>query len=123
LARLDEAARIMLASNAHGDEGEMLRVRGLTLLDLNDPVGAEECLRTAIKVAREKSAELWELRAATDLGRLLRSRGRSAEAHQMVLSVCGLFPEDAARDVTRARALLEELSLFSRIAPATGIRA
>lgn len=123
LAQLDEAARIMLASNAHGDEGEMLRVRGLTFLDLNDPLGAEECLRAAIKVAREKSAKLWELRAATDLARFLRGRGRSAEAHQMVLSVCGLFREDTSADVACARALLEELSLFSRIAPSTVIRA
>ena len=55
LAQLDEAARIMVASNAHGDEGEMLRVRGLSLLDLNDFMGAEECLRAAIKVARKKA--------------------------------------------------------------------
>jgi class 3 adenylate cyclase/tetratricopeptide (TPR) repeat protein len=123
LAQLDEAARIMLASHAQGDEGEMLRVRGLSLLDLNDPLGAEECLRAAIKVARRKSAKLWELRAATDLAHLLRSRGRSVEAHQMVLCVCGLFPEEAAPDVARARALLEELGRLSRIAPATGIRA
>jgi class 3 adenylate cyclase/tetratricopeptide (TPR) repeat protein len=123
LAQLDEAGRIMVASNAYGDEGEMLRVRGLCLLDLNDLVGAEECLRAAIKVARKKSAKLWELRAATDLARLLRSRGRSAEAHQMVLSVCGFFPEDTAADVARARALLEELSLVSPIASTTVSRA
>ncbi|MGH9642101.1 MAG: ATP-binding protein, partial [Terriglobales bacterium] len=115
LTQLDEAARIMVASNAHGDEGEMLRVRGLCLLDLNDLLGAEKCLRAAIEVAHEKSAKLWELRAATDLANLLRSRGRSAEAHQMVLAVCGLFPADTAADVAGARALLEELSHFSPI--------
>src|SRR5208337_2312482 len=123
LAQLDEAARIMRASNAHGDEGDMLRIRGLSLLDLNDPQGAEACLRTAIKVARERSAKLWELRAATDLARFLRSRGRFAEAHRLVRSVCGLFPENPAADLARARALLEELSPFSRtnrnVAPAT----
>ena len=68
------------------------------------------CFNEAIDLAREQSAKLWELRAATSLARLWRDQGKRAEAHDLLAPVYGWFTEgfDTA-DLKDAKALLEEL--------------
>ena len=57
-------------------EAELHRLRGELLLALPEPdqPEAEACFRRALAVAREQGAKMWELRAATSLARLWRTR-------------------------------------------------
>ncbi len=64
----------------------------------------------ALEIARSQSALLFELRAARDLARLRRDRGRVAEARDLLAPVYAAFTEGFAfPDLVEARALLEEL--------------
>jgi len=54
-------------------------------------VEAEACFLKAIEIARQQSAKLWELRAATSLARLWHGQGRRAEAGQLLTEGYGWF--------------------------------
>ena len=61
-------------------EAEALRVRGDALRALRDPDGAEASYRSAVAVAREQGARLFELRTVIASSRLQHSLGRTADA-------------------------------------------
>ena len=64
----------------------------------------------ALALARQRGAHLLELRAATDLARLLAGQGQPAEARQVLAPVYGSFTEGAdTADVQEARAVLAGL--------------
>ena len=79
-------------------EPETWRVKASLLLQLAASPGiadsradelreeGERCLRTAISKAQLQASKGWELRAAVDLGRLLKSSRRKAEAASIVRS-------------------------------------
>jgi predicted ATPase len=94
-------------------EAELHRVKGDLLMGLprRDPGEAEERFHRAIAIARQQSARMWELRAATSLARLWRDHGRRAEAHDVLAPVYGWFTEgfDTA-DLKGAKELLKELT-------------
>ena len=71
---------------------------------------AETCFHRALNVARGQGAQMWMLRAATDLGRLWRGQGRPAEAQALLAPIYGWFIEgfDTA-DLKDAKALLDAL--------------
>jgi predicted ATPase/class 3 adenylate cyclase len=72
---------------------------------------AEACFRQALDIARQRSAKVWELRAATSLGRLWRRQGKQAEALDCLAPIYKWFTEGFdTRDLQEAKALLEELS-------------
>jgi class 3 adenylate cyclase/tetratricopeptide (TPR) repeat protein len=54
---------------------------------------AEQCFRQAISIARQQSAKLWELRAATDLAQLWSSNGRREEARDLLAPIDAWFTE------------------------------
>ena len=61
-------------------------------------------------IARQQSAKLWELRAATSLAQLWREQGKRAEARDLLAPVCGWFTEGFGMPVLQdAMTLLEEL--------------
>ncbi|HTB43259.1 MAG TPA: AAA family ATPase [Acetobacteraceae bacterium] len=67
-------------------------------------------LREALAVARVQEAKLWELRAATDLARLLSARGERDAARDLLGPVYAWFTEGLdTPDVVAARAVLEEV--------------
>ncbi len=74
---------------------------------------ARECeghLREALAVARGQGAGLLELRAARDLARLWRDRGRVSAACDLLAPVYASFTEGFGfPDLVEARALLDEL--------------
>jgi predicted ATPase len=72
---------------------------------------AENAFRTSIETARRQSAKSLELRATTNLARLLAKQGRRDEARSMLADIYNWFTEgfDTA-DLKDAKALLEELS-------------
>jgi predicted ATPase len=93
-------------------EAETYRLKGELLLKQNDSniEEAENCLRSAIEIAREQSAKSWELRATTSLAQLLKKQGYRDEARSMLADIYNWFTEgfDTA-DLKDAKALLEEL--------------
>ena len=88
-------------------------VKGELLLAQNpsDLAEAERCFGAAIEIARRQSARLPELRATTNLARLLAKQGRRDEARAMLAEIYGWFTEgfDTA-DLKDAKALLDELN-------------
>ena len=108
---LDEAARQVEETQERWAEAHMLRVRGELLAALGERDAAEAGLRQAIAVARRQQAKLWELRAATSLGRLWREQGRDGEARDLLAPVYGWFTEGLdAPDLGAAKLLLRELA-------------
>ena len=88
-------------------EAELHRLKGELLLIVGD-AEAGACFRRALEVASRQGSKGWELRAATSLGRLWRSQGRTDEARELVAGAYAWFMEgfDTA-DVRDAKALLD----------------
>ena len=78
---------------------------------LGDWPAAEASFHKAITVARQQSAKLYELRAATSLARLWRDQGKRDEARDLLAPVYGWFTEGFNTPVLQeAKSLLDELS-------------
>jgi class 3 adenylate cyclase/tetratricopeptide (TPR) repeat protein len=87
-------------------ESELLRQRAqiLVALNLSKVREAESYLKKSIDVARGQSAKSLELRAATSLAELWRTRGRLDEARALLEPICRWFDEGAeTADLRRAR--------------------
>jgi len=76
-------------------DAELHRLKGelLIMKDQGNMAEAEQCLRTAIDIARCQEAKLFELRATVSLARLLASHGRREEAGGMVAEIYNWFTE------------------------------
>jgi class 3 adenylate cyclase/predicted ATPase len=111
LPLLDDALQIIERTGERLLAGELHRHKGELLLRQGHAEAAEQLYRTALSIAREQEAKLWELRAAASLARLWRDQGRRAEAHDLVASVYGWFAEGFdTRDLREVKALLDELA-------------
>jgi class 3 adenylate cyclase len=111
LAVLDEWSAGVQSPNV--TEPELHRLKGELLLRLAgaDPGEAEAAFRRAAEVARGRAQKSLELRAVTDLARLLHRQGRRDEARPMLADIYGWFTEGLDTvDLKAARALLDELS-------------
>src|SRR5262249_41990321 len=107
--RLDEALVMVEASGQHYWTAELHRLTGVVTRGA-DEKAAEASFRTAIAIARGQGAKSFELRAATNLGRLWASQGKDTEAHALLSDVYAWFTEGLETpDLREARALLEEL--------------
>jgi predicted ATPase len=88
---------------------EALRITGETLLLLQQVEAAEDQFRRALDCARRQGALSWELRVATSVARLLRTRGHSADAMAILKPVYDRFTEGfETADLVTARTLLAE---------------
>ena len=99
LARAAELARLT---------GEQWCLPEITRLraryDAVDAAESAAMLREALAVARMQGAKLWELRAATDLARLLCARGEHDAARELLAPVCAWYAEGPdSEDLARAR--------------------
>ena len=95
-----------IRSLANRVRGELLRKRSG-----NEDGEAEAAFREALNVARRQESRLLELRAAVSLGRLLRDRGKAAEARALLAPIYQWFTEGFdTQDLKDAKALLEELA-------------
>jgi len=112
LSTIEQAFPVIEKSDERCYEAEVHRLKGELLLakDASNATQAEECLRTAIDIARHQMAKSWELRATTSLARLLRDTNRRDEGRTMLAEIYNWFTEgfDTA-DLKDAKALLEEL--------------
>ena len=99
MARLDHAFAEMEATHERWAEPELHRIRGLLLERRGESAAAvEACHRRALATARQRGANAWALRAATNLAACLRAQGRAAEARDALaqaLSEGAPLPESA----------------------------
>jgi predicted ATPase len=108
LRLIDEATQL---SNDRWLAPEPHRLRGELLLSAGRREEAERCFQQAILVAREQSARLLELRAATGLGRLWHDRGRRGEARDLLAPIYAWFTEGFDMpDLKEAKVLLDQLA-------------
>jgi len=108
---LDEAAKIVEATQERWAEAEMHRIRGTLLLSIHEHAAAEASYRRALAVARRQNAKFWELRAALGLARLWRDQGKRTEARDLLAPVYGWFTEGLNTPVLQeAKTLLEQLT-------------
>jgi tetratricopeptide (TPR) repeat protein len=94
---------------------ELLRLKGeLSLLHGTRDAAemAQDYFQQALDEARQRGTLAWELRAATSLARLLRDRGRSADALACLQPVYHRFTEGfGTADLVAAKQLLDDLGI------------
>ena len=114
-----DALAMSEASGAHYWDAELKRLQGALTLrrgtSRRTNTEAESCFRSSIEIARRQKAKSLELRAATSLGRLWQSEGKTAEARGLLAEAYASFDEgfDTA-DLREAKSLLEELEPATR---------
>jgi predicted ATPase len=107
---LDEALRLVEATEERWWEAELHRLKGelLLRLALPDIPQATACFHQALDVARRQQAKALELRAALSLSRLWQQRGQQDQAQQLLSEVYSWFTEGfETPDLQEARAWLE----------------
>jgi class 3 adenylate cyclase/predicted ATPase len=113
LIELEDALQISSRSADAWFSAELNRKRGELLLADPSPhaEAAEAAFQRAVAIAREQSANLFALRAATSLARLWDAQGKRVEARQLLASVYSDFAEGFdTPDLEDARALLVTLA-------------
>jgi class 3 adenylate cyclase/tetratricopeptide (TPR) repeat protein len=91
-------------------DAELHRLQGVALLGLNRFEESQGALEEALQIARRQKAKAYELRAATNLARLLVERGRRAAARNLLRPIYGWFTEGFnTSDLKEAKTLLDEL--------------
>ncbi|MBV8574082.1 MAG: AAA family ATPase, partial [Acetobacteraceae bacterium] len=97
-AKAEEALAIAEETGECWAVPEVLRVKALIALHDTDDSAADESealLRRSIEIARSQGAASWHLRSASNLERLLRSRGRADEGLRLLHDAYAAFDEDA----------------------------
>jgi len=116
--RIEEALEITGDALALGErtgerwrDADLRRLRGTLLVTCGHPERGEEAFRRAMEVASGQGARTLELEGALALARLLRSRGETGAARELLESVCRDPDEDSHTDgVREARDLLRTLN-------------
>ncbi len=112
MACLDEALQVIEATDERWWEAEVHRVRG----EINQQCGgatndSTASFQSAIEVARHQKAKLFELRAATGLGRLWYRQEKADQAHDLITPIYDWFTEGLdTLELMGAKVLLDELS-------------
>jgi class 3 adenylate cyclase/tetratricopeptide (TPR) repeat protein len=111
LEKIDEALALLKnKKSAHEGGLHLAKAQLILMKDTRSLRKAQQCLRTAIRIAREQSAKSDELAAVITLARSLALQGRRDTARTMLAEIYNWFTEgfDTA-DLKDARALLDEL--------------
>jgi tetratricopeptide (TPR) repeat protein len=107
----EEAIRMVEASGELSYMPELLRVKGNLLLAIKRGEYSETSFRQSLEWSRRHGSRSWELRTATDLARLLASRGQTDSARELLQPVFAQFTEGAdTADLKAAQQLLATLS-------------
>ena len=113
-AEIDAALRRCELDEGRWCFADLLRVKGELVLRegaTNAAMAAEGHFLSSLSWARRQQTLSWELRTATSLARLRRDQHRPEEARDLLRSVYARFTEGFETvDVTRAKALLDELT-------------
>jgi class 3 adenylate cyclase/predicted ATPase len=114
LSSIAEGIALAKDSGERAVLADLIRLSGALRLALSGGAAiesAEELFREAMTLAQAQASKLHELRAATSLARLWLSRGRDAEARDLLQPVYEWFTEGLdAPDLLRAAAVLADAS-------------
>jgi tetratricopeptide (TPR) repeat protein len=111
LEAIEECLQECATNLARHHEPHAYLLKGTLLWQKRDRRGAEQCLRTALEVARAQDAKIFELRAATALARLAAEDGRATDGNAELAAVYHWFREGSdSRYLREAKALLDQLS-------------
>jgi class 3 adenylate cyclase/predicted ATPase len=103
----EEALRIAAETGERWAEPEIHRLFGDLLARYRPPAVAIARYERAIAVAQEQGSRSFELRASTNLARVLSDQGRHAEAHSCLFDIYRAFDaESGTADLTDAKILL-----------------
>ena len=109
-ALLARAVELVRLTDERWCQPEIMRLEAEFLCE--DPADKADLLRRSIALSHEQGGNLWKLRCAVDLSRLLRDEGRQTEARDLLAPIHGWFTEGfETPDLKDAKALLEELTL------------
>lgn len=107
-AMLRRAAELVESTSERWCEAEIPRLRARLT---SDPVAAADLLQTSLAVSRGQGALLWEVRAATDLAKLLQSQGSHDAARGVLAPVLARVSEGGTLPAFRvSRELLQALT-------------
>jgi predicted ATPase len=112
LGAIEDAQKLAITGGERFWHAELLRLKGELLLGKSDPSvqAAEQCLSDALKIAQDQHATMLELRAATSLARLWKTRSKVDEARRILNAVCAKFHEGVDNfDLKEARTVLAQL--------------
>jgi DNA-binding winged helix-turn-helix (wHTH) protein/tetratricopeptide (TPR) repeat protein len=113
VAALEEAIGVIARTGEGFAESEIYRLKGEAELQLghSDIGSAAKWFERAIDAARKRSARIAELRATSNLARLLDKQGRRDEARAMLADIYNWFTEgfDTA-DLKDAKALVDQIN-------------
>jgi predicted ATPase len=113
LATVDLALQRANTNGEKWHNADLFRLRAQMLLQMNSgkTSDAETAFLGALNIAREQGCKARELQIATELGRFWQSQGKQREAHDLVATIYGRFPNLSENVyVKNAKALLEEFS-------------
>jgi len=111
---LDETIALVHRNGDLYNLPELLRVKARCLLHVSEPnaEGPQACLVESLSWSRRQNARSWELRASTDLARIVAGDGRHDEAIALLQPVVARFEEGfETKDVREA---IEWLRRFER---------
>jgi class 3 adenylate cyclase/predicted ATPase len=112
LTLVEDALEITEKTGARWLAAELYRHKGQRLLRQGHTRTAEGFFRKALSIAKEQQAKIWALRAAVSLAQIHQDQGRAAEARDLLTPIYGSFTEGfATPDLTRAKALIDELAI------------
>jgi class 3 adenylate cyclase/tetratricopeptide (TPR) repeat protein len=107
-ALLTRAAELVRLTDERWCQPEIMRLEAEFVCE--DPVDKATMLRRSIALSQEQGGNLWRLRSAIDLARLLRDEGRHSEARDLLTPIHDWFTEGfETPDLQTARRLLETL--------------
>jgi predicted ATPase len=109
VTRIEEAIALARETGERWTDAMLHRIRGeiLCTCDPPQPALAEQAFKSAIAIAREQGARVFELRAALALANLLRKTGRAGECRETLASALkGLPPSADLQEIVEARAML-----------------
>jgi class 3 adenylate cyclase/tetratricopeptide (TPR) repeat protein len=104
LAWTDDTGSRFFDAEVHRVKARLLALTGRTR-------EAETGYEKALSIARDQKARMWELRAASDLARLLRDQGQAKRAYEALAPIYAWFTEGFDEpDLVNARNLLDGLT-------------
>lgn len=112
IALLDERIKLDEADRALSYVPELLRLKGRILQSMPERRidDAETCFWSSLDLSRSQGARAWQLRAATDLAKLLADHGRSKDGRTLLQPICAGFSEGfETTDLKSAEELLATL--------------
>jgi predicted ATPase/class 3 adenylate cyclase len=106
---LARAAELVRLTDERWCQPEIMRLEAA--ITCENPIDKSDLLRRSLALSHEQGSNLWKLRSAIDLAKLLVENGNRDAARDLLAPVCGWFTEgfDTA-ELKDARGLLEELA-------------